>query len=169
MFSYETQESWSALETIFILNTTILLPLLSFFFAFLHLCILSFHCLFVCFHTHTPADKLREFSVYFLMAKIKKKRHRHHCGSRALDSIFNLVRAVSKMPSHSFFTWTQQCENCEILHFSCKHMWVCLPAKVWLCLVGVCNVCKEKGDHGDFHCIIYVNITNGPENLKAIQ
>lgn len=136
------------------------------YFTFMYLVFPLSFCLFS--HPHTRWQTER-FLCLFLNGKNNKKRHRHHCGSRALDSIFNLVRAVSKMPSHSFFTWTQQCENCEILHFSCKHMWVCLPAKVWLCLVGVCNVCKEKGDHGDFHCIIYVNITNGPENLKAIQ
>lgn len=162
--SADSRESWGALETIFIINITLLHPFLPSFFAFLYQCVFSFLCLFICFHTHTPVDKReRDFSVCFLMAK---KEKRDHCGSGALDSIFNLVCTVSKMPSHSFFTWTQQWENCEILHFSCKHMWMCSSAKAWLCLVGVYNVCKENTRPWQFPLMLvnalFTLIKNGP-------
>lgn len=74
MFSYETQERWSALETIFILNTTILLPFFVFFlwfFTFMYLVFPLSFCLFS--HPHTRWQTER-FLCLFLNGKKKKKK-----------------------------------------------------------------------------------------------
>lgn len=96
-----------------------------------------FSCL--CLFSHPRLWTDWEIPCLFLNGK-----KRQHCGSGALNSIFNLLHAVSEKPSHSFFTWTQQLENCEILHSSCKHMRLCLSANVWPCLVGVYKMWEEN-------------------------
>lgn len=132
---------------LFSLNTTLSLyncivdsHLFFFFhsFFFTSKCLLAFP-LSLSLFSHQRLQTDWEIPCLFLNGK-----KRQHCGSGALNSIFNLLHSVSKMPSNSFLTWIQQLENCEILDSSCKHMWLCLSANVWPCLVGVYKMWEEN-------------------------